>query len=221
MALGHGEGGAPAEDMSALEVPSVSVVCLASLVMVLVAGLGGIPFFFVERMSNWCHGVANAFAMGVMLACSFDLLRDGQKWSSWQPLTGLLAGATLVKACQRALEGREAVALQALSKGMTTRKSLLLLGTMALHSFGEGAGVGAAFCGSSGVLTSIAMGIHNIPEVRPSHSGISISLGLRLNEVNRGKRKGRGLVLIRGFFFCFLNFEFPHAGLGSCGGPLQ
>ena len=40
--------------------------------------------------------------------------------------------------------------VQVLLQGINARKILLMIGIMAAHAFGEGAGVGVSFCGSRG-----------------------------------------------------------------------
>ncbi|KAH6558216.1 hypothetical protein KP509_1Z073300 [Ceratopteris richardii] len=61
-------------------------------------------------------------------------------------------------------------------KGADARKMLLVVGIMTLHSFGEGSGVGVSFAGSrglpQGVMVTIAIAVHNIPE------GLAVSMVL-------------------------------------------
>lgn len=53
-------------------------------------------------------------------------------------------------------------------QGADARKILLVLGIMAAHAVGEGAGVGVSYAGtrgwSQGLLVTLAIGLHNIPE---------------------------------------------------------
>ncbi|KAG8085139.1 hypothetical protein GUJ93_ZPchr0010g8309 [Zizania palustris] len=53
-------------------------------------------------------------------------------------------------------------------KGADASKVILVVGIMTLHSFGEGSGVGVSFAGSKGfsqgLLVTIAIAVHNIPE---------------------------------------------------------
>ena len=58
--------------------------------------------------------------------------------------------------------------------GEDARQALLIVGVMTVHSAGEGIGVGAAFADGStlGLLITIAIAVHNIPE------GLAISLVL-------------------------------------------
>lgn len=61
-------------------------------------------------------------------------------------------------------------------KGADAAKVILVVGIMTLHSFGEGAGVGVSFAGSKGfsqgILVTLAIAVHNIPE------GLAVSMVL-------------------------------------------
>lgn len=61
-------------------------------------------------------------------------------------------------------------------KGADASKVVLVIGIMTLHSFGEGSGVGVSFAGSKGVnqglLVTLAIAVHNIPE------GLAVSMVL-------------------------------------------
>lgn len=61
-------------------------------------------------------------------------------------------------------------------KGAEASKVILIIGIMTLHSFGEGSGVGVSFAGpkglSQGLLVTIAIAVHNIPE------GLAVSMVL-------------------------------------------
>ncbi|KAL2520922.1 putative zinc transporter [Forsythia ovata] len=53
-------------------------------------------------------------------------------------------------------------------EGAEAAKVILVVGIMTLHSFGEGSGVGISFAGSKGlsqgILVTLAISVHNIPE---------------------------------------------------------
>lgn len=61
-------------------------------------------------------------------------------------------------------------------KGADANKVILVIGIMTLHSFGEGSGVGVSFAGSKGfsqgLLVTLAIAVHNIPE------GLAVSMVL-------------------------------------------
>lgn len=70
-------------------------------------------------------------------------------------------------------------------KGADAAKAVLVVGIMTLHSFGEGAGVGVSFAGSKGlsqgVLVTLAIAVHNIPE------GLAVSMVLASKGVSPHK----------------------------------
>lgn len=70
-------------------------------------------------------------------------------------------------------------------KGADATKVILVVGIMTLHSFGEGAGVGVSFAGSKGlsqgILVTLAIAVHNIPE------GLAVSMVLASRGVSPQK----------------------------------
>lgn len=70
-------------------------------------------------------------------------------------------------------------------KGADASKVILVVGIMTLHSFGEGSGVGVSFVGSKGLsqglLVTIAIAVHNIPE------GLAVSMVLSSRGVSPQK----------------------------------
>ncbi|CAN4110339.1 unnamed protein product [Withania somnifera] len=154
---------------------SVSTVALFTLAMAAASGLGAVPFFFVELDPQW-SGVCNGIAAGVMLAASFDLIQEGQDHGSggWV-VFGILAGGIFILLCKKFLEQYGEVSVLDI-KGADAAKVILVVGIMTLHSFGEGAGVGVSFAGSKGVsqgiLVTLAIAVHNIPE------GLAVSMVL-------------------------------------------
>ncbi|KAI3445043.1 hypothetical protein Pfo_001708 [Paulownia fortunei] len=154
---------------------SVSTVALFTLAMAAATGLGAVPFFFVELDPQWA-GICNGMAAGVMLAASFDLIQEGQGHGSgsWVVL-GILAGGIFIWLCKKFLEQYGEVSMLDI-KGAEAAKVILVVGIMTLHSFGEGSGVGVSFAGSKGlsqgILVTLAIAVHNIPE------GLAVSMVL-------------------------------------------
>lgn len=154
---------------------SVSTVALFTLAMAAASGLGAVPFFFVELDPQW-SGVCNGMAAGVMLAASFDLIQEGQDHGSggWV-VFGILAGGIFILLCKKFLEQYGEVSMLDI-KGADAAKVILVVGIMTLHSFGEGAGVGVSYAGSKGlsqgILVTLAIAVHNIPE------GLAVSMVL-------------------------------------------
>nr|CAD1829744.1 unnamed protein product [Ananas comosus var. bracteatus] len=154
---------------------SVSTVAWLTLAMAAATGLGAIPFFFVELEAQWA-GVCNGLAAGVMLAASFDLVQEGQDYGggNWV-VVGLLSGGIFIWLCKKFLEQYGEVSMLDI-KGADASKVILVVGIMTLHSFGEGSGVGVSFAGSKGlsqgILVTLAIAVHNIPE------GLAVSMVL-------------------------------------------
>ncbi|RZC93361.1 hypothetical protein C5167_035881 [Papaver somniferum] len=152
---------------------SVSTVAWLTLAMAAATGLGAVPFFFVELEPQWA-GICNGMAAGVMLAASFDLIQEGQTHGSgsWVVI-GILAGGIFILLCKKFLEHQGEVSMLDI-KGADARKVVLVIGIMTLHSFGEGSGVGVSFAGSKGfsqgLLVTLAIAVHNIPE------GLAVSM---------------------------------------------
>ncbi|KAK4268379.1 hypothetical protein QN277_025046 [Acacia crassicarpa] len=154
---------------------SVSTVALFTLAMAAATGLGAVPFFFVELDPQWA-GLCNGMAAGVMLAASFDLVQEGQEHGAgnWVVI-GILAGGIFIWLCKKYLEQYGEVSMLDI-KGADAAKVVLVIGIMTLHSFGEGSGVGVSFAGSKGfsqgLLVTLAIAVHNIPE------GLAVSMVL-------------------------------------------
>ncbi|XP_038980401.1 putative zinc transporter At3g08650 [Phoenix dactylifera] len=154
---------------------SVSTVAWLTLAMAAATALGAIPFFFVELEPEWA-GICNGLAAGVMLAASFDLVQEGQVYGSgnWVVI-GILSGAIFIWLCKKFLEQYGEVSMLDI-KGADASKVILVVGIMTLHSFGEGSGVGVSFAGSKGLsqglLVTLAIAVHNIPE------GLAVSMVL-------------------------------------------
>lgn len=154
---------------------SVSTVAISTLAMAAATGLGAVPFFFVELDAQW-SGICNGMAAGVMLAASFDLIQEGQahRSGSWVVL-GILAGGIFIWLCKKFLDQYGEVSMLDI-KGAEAAKAILVVGIMTLHSFGEGSGVGVSFAGpkglSQGLLVTMAIAVHNIPE------GLAVSMVL-------------------------------------------
>ncbi|CAN6272936.1 unnamed protein product [Urochloa humidicola] len=152
---------------------SVSTVAWSTLVMAAATGLGAVPFFFMELEAQWA-GLCNGLAAGVMLAASFDLVQEGQVYGSGSWVVfGILSGGIFIWLCKKFLEQYGEVSMLDI-KGADASKVILVVGIMTLHSFGEGSGVGVSFAGSKGfsqgLLVTIAIAVHNIPE------GLAVSM---------------------------------------------
>ena len=156
-----------------MDEPGAFAVFVAALATAFATGLGAVPVLSLRHIPRAWIGVANAFAAGFMIAASGLLLYEGARDSALRTALGAAAGALFVALASRRLAGRRDVHFGALV-GADARKALLLVGVMTVHSFAEGVGIGVSFGGGEelGLVTAIAIAIHNIPE------GLAISLVL-------------------------------------------
>ena len=149
-----------------------TVFLLASFTA-LATGAGALPFLFARRLPQRHLGLANALAAGLMIAASLGLIFEGGRRGVGLTLAGAVLGVLFVVVSHWALSGHDELELGML-RGADARKALLMVGVMTLHSFTEGVGVGVSFGGGQqlGLLITLVIAIHNIPE------GLAISLVL-------------------------------------------
>jgi ZIP family zinc transporter len=180
---------------------NVVFVFVAGLVTALATGLGALPFFVVDDVSDRWNVVLWGLASGIMVSASvFGLVFEGLSAadSPLEIVPGLLAGVVLVVVAHEVIEGAE-VNPRTYERA-DFRKLLLILGVLTVHSFPEGVAVGVAFAdlglqeaaGASialfgtavpllAVFMTVAISIHNVPE------GVAISIPLRTLGVSEWK----------------------------------
>jgi len=180
---------------------NVVFVFAAGLMTALATGLGAIPFFLVDDVSDRWNVALWGLASGIMVSASvFGLVFEGLSAadSPLEIVPGLLAGVLLVVVAHQILDDYEVNPKQ--YEKADYRKLLLILGVLTVHSFPEGVAVGVAFAdlGLSGatdtsialfglavpllaVFMTVAISIHNVPE------GVAISIPLRTLGVSEWK----------------------------------
>ena len=149
---------------------SAFTVLVLTTAMACASALGAVPYIVRRKraLPKSFGSLANACACGVMLAASFDLIHEGQSSGPMSVAVGVVVGSTLIAKAQTWLDARgEGLTFLEL-RGADARKSLMIVGIMAAHAFGEGCGVGVSFSGESGHkqgrLVTLAIGAHNVPE---------------------------------------------------------
>jgi zinc transporter ZupT len=208
-------------------VPGVDVnaftVGVAALLTALACGLGALPFVFGRGTLRGRLGIADAAAGGAMLAATVVLVYEGWGRGSPSVLGGALVGIAFVALTQRAVAGRQDLALGGL-RGADARTAVTIIAVMTVHSVAEGVGVGVSFGAGRelGLFITVAIAIHNIPE------GLAISLVL----VPRGESVLRAawwsvfsslpqpLLAVPAFLFVEEFRSFLPAGLGFAGGAM-
>jgi zinc transporter ZupT len=158
-----------------------------------------------------------------MIAASGLLFYEGTRQSALRMTLGAVLGGLFVAWTSRRLAGRQNVHFETLA-GADARKALLLVGVMTVHSIAEGVGVGVSFGGGEelGLVTAIAIAIHNIPE------GLAISLVLVPRGVGALRAAGwsvfsslpQPLVAVPAFLFVALFDGLVPLGLGFAGGAM-
>jgi ZIP family zinc transporter len=166
---------------------SLSDTILAATLTVLANGIGGLPFVFIRHFPDRLAQFGWAAAGGLMLSASvFNLIIPGLDHGGITPVAaGILLGALLMMYTSWRLERNE-LNIRGLSIA-GSRRIVLVLVTMFIHSFPEGLALGVAYGSGEtrlGTLMAIAIAIHNIPE------GIAVSLPLRAEGVSGWKCVG-------------------------------
>ena len=185
------------------------LVFVAGLVTALATGVGALPFFLVDDVSDRWNVALWGLASGIMLAASvFGLVSEGfaeaEPWTvpgvalsttagKAVPLVvGLLAGVVLVVVAHDVIEARKVNPRR--YEEASFRKLVLILGVLTVHSFPEGVAIGVSFAelGFEGgipvfglavpllaVFMTVAISIHNVPE------GLAISIPLKAMGVSK------------------------------------
>ncbi|MEY7848626.1 ZIP family metal transporter [Natrarchaeobius sp. A-rgal3] len=165
----------------------VALVFLAGLVTALATGVGALPFFFFDSISDRRNVVLWGLASGIMLSASlFGLVDEGlSEGTPLEIVVGLVAGVVLVVVARDVLLDADIDPRQ--YEEADFKKLVLVLGVLTVHSFPEGVAIGVSFAdlGLEGgipilgltvpvlaVFMTIAISIHNVPE------GTAISIPL-------------------------------------------
>jgi zinc transporter, ZIP family len=151
-------------------------VFLAALLSDLATGLGALPFVFLDKVGPRWRGMAGAAAGGMMLSASVFALADKalHRGNALEVILGMLAGAAFFAWTARLIEGRH-WHIAGWSE-RDSRKPILVIATMFIHSVPEGIAIGVGYATGEvrfGLLLATAIAVHNIPE------GTAVSLPLR------------------------------------------
>jgi ZIP family zinc transporter len=176
-------------------VGNFALVFIAGLITALATGVGALPFFVVDDVSDRWNVVLWGLASGIMVAASlFGLAVEGVNSARRIGGTvgfaalgvGVVAGVVLVVVGHEVVEGAEVNPRQ--YREADFRKLLLILGVLTVHSFPEGVAIGVSFADLNlgggipvfgfavpllAVFMTVAISIHNVPE------GVAIAIPLR------------------------------------------
>lgn len=153
-------------------------VFLVALLTAIATGLGVFPFARVTDTSSRMSGIATAAASGMMLSASVFALADKalRRGNAVEVSLGMIAGAAFFAWTSRFVR-RGHWRLGDWSEARS-RQSIVVLGTMFVHSIPEGVAIGVGFATGEvqfGLLLATAIAVHNIPE------GTAVALPLRAN----------------------------------------
>jgi zinc transporter ZupT len=158
-----------------------------------------------------------------MLGASVMLFYEGALSDPRKMLLGAAFGLASIAAAARWLNRRENLRFEAL-RGAQARTAVVIVAVMTVHSMAEGIGVGVAFGPgrSFGLLTALAIALHNIPE------GLAISLVLVPRGVSVPRAAGWSVVTslpqpvlaVPAFVFVEAFRSALPVGLGFAGGAM-
>ena len=131
--------------------PTIHTVFYYGWVSCISTGFGVLPLCFVSEMKEYWIGVSNAIAAGMMCAASYSLFIEGCTFhdindvsclsATTRTCIGCFLGLLFILGTKRFLDENGDVKLGSLN-GADTRKILLIIFVMTLHSFSEGVGIG-------------------------------------------------------------------------------
>jgi zinc transporter, ZIP family len=202
---------------------SALAVTSAALATALATGLGAIPLAFATTARRSWLGIGNVVAAVLMVAASVMLFYEGGRSDFGKTVVGAVIGVVTIALAARWLGKREHWRFGSL-RGVQARVALIFVAVMTVHSVSEGVGVGVAFGDgrSIGLLTALAIAVHNIPE------GLAISLVLVPRGLSVFHAAGwsivsslpQPLLALPAFFFVEAFAQALPIGLGFAGGAM-
>jgi ZIP family zinc transporter len=216
--------------------PTIHTVFYYGWISAISTGFGVLPLCFVREMKEYWVGVSNAIAAGMMCAASYSLFVEGCTFhddnddSSLSPVVrtaiGCAMGLLFILGTKSFVDSHEDVKVGSLS-GADTRKILLIVFVMTLHSFSEGVGIGVSFGGEHGnelgVFISASLAVHNIPE------GLAVAIVLLPRKVSKATAAiwcvvtslPQPLMAVPAFIFVHSFLPLLPVGLGFAGGAMM
>lgn len=216
--------------------PSVHTVFYYGWISAMSTGFGVLPLCFVSEMKEYWIGVSNAIAAGMMCAASYSLFLEGctfhddhdhsQLSATLRTNIGAVLGLLFILGTKSFLDRNEDVKLGSLN-GADTKKILMIVFVMTLHSFSEGVGIGVSFGGEHGndlgVFISASLAVHNVPE------GLAVAIVLLPRKVSKATAAvwcvvtslPQPLMAVPAFMFVHSFLPLLPVGLGFAGGAMM
>ena len=216
---------------------NLTLVFIAGFVTALATGVGALPFFFFDEISDRWNVVLWGLSSGIMISASvFGLIEEGL--AEGPPLeiaTGMAVGVALVVVAHEILMDSDIDPRE--YEEADFKKLVLILGILTVHSFPEGVAIGVSFAdlGLEGgielvgftvpvlaIFMTIAISIHNVPE------GTAISIPLRAMGVSEWRMVWwavfsslpQPIGAVIAFVFVRLAREFLPFGFGFAAGAM-
>ncbi len=149
-------------------------VTAAAAITAVATGLGAFPLWFVSRnQAEKMVRVGSGAAALLMTAASGVLLWQGFTLGGTSTVAGAAVGGLALLFFRRSVGPHDDLVLGRL-RGADALKALVIVSVMTAHSFSEGVGVGVSYGDGDrfGILMTLAIALHNIPE------GLAISVVL-------------------------------------------
>jgi ZIP family zinc transporter len=220
-----------------------ALVFVAGFITALATGLGALPFFLFDDISDRWNVVLWGLASGIMVSASvFGLLSEGVSNAGGSLdylliLAGMGVGVLLVVVGHDVVSGAEIHPRK--YEEADVRKLVLILGVLTVHSFPEGVAVGVSFADLNfaaadaipllgygvpvlAVFMTVAISIHNVPE------GVAISIPLRSMGVSEPRMVWwavfsslpQPIGAVIAFYFVRVAREFLPLGFGFAAGAM-
>lgn len=217
--------------------PTAHTVFFYGWISAISTGLGVIPLCFVREMKEYWVGVSNAIAAGMMCAASYSLFVEGCTFhdpndsstlsSPLRTAIGCTLGLGFILLTKNFIERHEDETQLSSLSGANTKKILLIIFVMTLHSFSEGVGIGVSFGGEHGkdlgVFISASLAVHNVPE------GLAVAIVMLPRKVSRATAAvwcvvtslPQPLMAVPAFWFVHHFLPLLPVGLGFAGGAMM
>jgi len=173
---------------------NLTLVFAAGLVTALATGIGALPFFLFDDITDRSNVFLWGLASGIMVSASlFGLVKEGlAEGKPAEIAAGMLIGVVLVVIAHEVIVDADIDPHE--YEEANFNKLILILGVLTVHSFPEGIAVGVSFADLNlgtgpaflgftipllAVFMTVGISIHNIPE------GTAISIPLKSMGVSK------------------------------------
>ncbi|WP_266078526.1 ZIP family metal transporter [Haladaptatus caseinilyticus] len=221
---------------------NLMLVFVAGLITALATGIGALPFFLVDEVSDRWNVALWGLASGIMVSASvFGLIFEGISSANGGSISGvaigMLVGVALVVVSHHVISGAEVSPKK--YEEADFKKLVLILGILTVHSFPEGVAIGVSFAELNfgniegiallgffipllAVFMTVAISIHNIPE------GVAISIPLRSMGVSKWRMVWWSIFsslpqpvgAVIAFYFVRIARDFLPIGFGFAAGAM-